>query len=98
MAHHRSAKKRIRQTAKRTTVNRARTSRIKTFIKKVETALTQGDAEGAKLAFREAEPEIRRGVAKGVLKRNTASRRISRLARSVNNLARPVSSTGHSSV
>lgn len=90
MAHHRSAKKRIRQTAKRTAVNRARTSRIKTFIKKVEIALSDGDAEAARLAFRVAEPEIRRGVAKGVLKRNTASRRISRLARSVNGLDQSV--------
>lgn len=88
MAHHRSAKKRIRQTEKRTAVNRARTSRIKTFIKKVERAVSEGDAEAARLAFSAAEPEIRRGVAKGVLKRNTASRRISRLARSINSLDR----------
>ena len=88
MAHHRSAKKRIRQTEKRTAINRARTSRIKTFIKKVESAVSEGDAEAARHAFSEAEPEIRRGVVKGVLKRNTASRRISRLARSINSLDR----------
>jgi len=96
MAHHRSAKKRIRQTAKRTTINRARTSRIKTFIKKVESAVSEGDAEAARLAFQAAEPEIRRGVAKGVLKRNTASRRISRLARSINSLDRGVQEPGTS--
>jgi small subunit ribosomal protein S20 len=87
MAHHRSAKKRIRQTAKRTTINRARTSRIRTYIKKVEQALASGDHEAAEGALRVAEPEIRRGVGKGVLKLNTASRRISRLARKVNHLA-----------
>lgn len=87
MAHHRSAKKRIRQTAKRTAINRARTSRIRTYIKKVEQALASGDREAAEGALRVAEPEIRRGVSKGVLKLNTASRRISRLARKVNLLA-----------
>jgi small subunit ribosomal protein S20 len=87
MAHHRSAKKRIRQTVKRTAINRARTSRIRTYIKKVELALTSGDHDAAEGALRAAEPEIRRGVTKGVLKLNTASRRISRLARKVNHLA-----------
>jgi small subunit ribosomal protein S20 len=87
MAQHRSAKKRIRQTIKRTAVNRARTSRIRTYIKKVEQALASGDHEAAAGALRVAEPEIRRGVGKGVLKLNTASRRISRLARKVNHLA-----------
>lgn len=86
MAHHRSAKKRIRQTAKRTEINRARLNRVRTFIKKVEQATAAGDAEAAQVALRAAEPEIRRGVAKGVLKLNTASRRISRLARKVNQL------------
>ncbi len=86
MAHHRSAKKRIRQTEKRTVVNRARTSRIRSYIKKVEMAVTSGDHEAAQSALREAEPEIRRGVRKGVLKLNTASRRISRLARRVNQM------------
>ena len=88
MAHHRSAKKRIRQTVKLTAINRARTSRIRTFIKKVEQALASGDHETAAGALRAAEPEIRRGVGKGVLKLNTASRRISRLARKVNHLAK----------
>jgi small subunit ribosomal protein S20 len=87
MAHHRSAKKRIRQTEKRTAVNRARTSRIRTFIKKVEKAVSTGDLDSARTALAAAEPEIRRGVGKGVLKLNTASRRISRLTRKVNRLA-----------
>ena len=89
MAHHRSAKKRIRQTAKRTAVNRARSSRIRTFIKKVELAVASGDAAAAESALQAAEPEIRRGVSKGVLKLNTASRRISRLSKKVNQLASP---------
>jgi small subunit ribosomal protein S20 len=87
MAHHPSAKKRIRQTAKRTQINRARTSRIRTFIKKVELAVAGGDRDAAQEALRAAEPEIRRGVNKGVLKLNTASRRISRLSRKVNMMA-----------
>lgn len=87
MAHHPSAKKRIRQTAKRTEINRARTSRIRTFIKKVEQAVASGDRDAAQHALRAAEPEIRRGVNKGVLKLNTASRRISRLSKKVNTMA-----------
>lgn len=86
MAHHRSAKKRIRQTVKRTAINRARTSRIKTYVKKVERAVESGDHAAAVAALRVAEPEIRRGVGKGVLKLNTASRRISRLSKKVNRL------------
>lgn len=87
MAHHRSAKKRIRQTAKRTATNRSRVSRIKTFMRKVEDALAKGDYETARSAFASAEPEIRRGVTRGVLHLNTASRKISRLSRRVKALA-----------
>ena len=83
MAHHRSAKKRIRQTEKRTAVNRSRMSRIRTFVRKVEDALAKGDADTARTAFAEAEPELRRGVSKGVVHLNTASRKISRLSRRV---------------
>jgi small subunit ribosomal protein S20 len=86
MAHTRSAKKRIRQTDKRTAMNRARTSRIKTFIKKVEQAVASGDHAAAESAFRVCEPEIRRGANKGVLKLNTASRRVSRLARKIHRM------------
>ena len=89
MAHHRSAKKRIRQTAKRTAVNRARTSRIKTFLRKVENAVAKGDYDTARSAFAAAEPEIRRGVTKGMLHLNTASRKISRLSRRVKALRAP---------
>ena len=87
MANTPQAKKRIRRNARRADINGARVSRIRTFIKKVELAVAGGDAEAAQNALREAEPEIRRGVRKGVLKLNTASRRISRLARRVNQLS-----------
>jgi len=80
MAHHKSAKKRIRQTAKRTRVNRARISRIRTYQRKVEDAISSGDQEKARAAFRDAQPELMRGAGKGVLHRNTVSRRLSRLS------------------
>ena len=89
MAHHRSANKRIRQTVKRTAINRARSSRVRTFIKRVEQAVARGDADAARAAFQVAEPEIRRAVTRRVLKLNTASRRISRLSRQVSSLATP---------
>jgi small subunit ribosomal protein S20 len=78
MAQHKSAKKRIRQTERRTAVNRARVSRVRNFIKKLETAITSGDKTAAQAAFKEAQPEIQRGVRTGVLQRNTASRKLSR--------------------
>ena len=83
MAHHKSAQKRIRQTERRTVVNRARRSRIRTFIKRVEAALDSGDANAAATALKQAQPEIMRGVSKGVLKLGTASRKVSRLAQRV---------------
>ena len=83
MANHRSAKKRIRQTARRTAVNRNRISRIRTFVKTVEEAIESGNKEAAATAFRAAQPEIHRGVTKGVLHRNTAARRLSRLSRRI---------------
>ncbi len=79
MAHHKSAKKRIRQTARKTVANGARVSRIRTYVKKVETAIASGDKSAAQDAFKAAQPEIQRGVTKGVMARNTASRKISRL-------------------
>jgi small subunit ribosomal protein S20 len=79
MAHHKSAKKRIRQTETRTERNRARVSRVRTFIKKVEQAIATGNKDVAQQALVEAQPEIHRGVSRGVLHRNTAARKISRL-------------------
>ena len=83
MANTPSAKKRILQIKKRTAVNTARRSRIRTFIRKVEEAIKGGDAAEAREALRLAQPEIMRGTAKGVLHTNTASRKISRLAHRV---------------
>ena len=80
MAHHKSAQKRIRQTERRTDINRARRSRIRTFIKRVEAAINSGEYDKAKEALRQAQPEIMRGVSKGVLTLGTASRKVSRLS------------------
>ena len=80
MAHHKSAKKRIRQTERRTEVNRARESRIRTFVKKVETAILSGKKDEAAAALVAAQPELHRGVAKGFLHKNTAARKLSRLS------------------
>ncbi len=86
MAHTKSAKKRIRQNERRRRINRSRISRIRTFVKKVELAIASGDREAAAAALRAAQPEVMRGVTKGVLHRNTAARKISRLARRINAL------------
>jgi small subunit ribosomal protein S20 len=86
MASHKSAEKRIRQTAKRTAINRSRVSRVRTFVKKVEVAIASGDREAARAAFQLAQPELHRAVTKGVLHRNTVSRKLSRLAAQVNAL------------
>lgn len=80
MANHASAKTRIRRNARRADINGARRSRIRTFIKRIELALTVGDAKKAEEAFKEAQPEIQRGVAKGILHKNTAARKLSRLS------------------
>jgi small subunit ribosomal protein S20 len=87
MAHHASAKKRIRQTEKRTAINRARKSRVRTYLKKVELAIASGDRESAASAFREAQPEIMRGAQKGVIHRNAAARTLSRLSARIKRLA-----------
>lgn len=79
MAQHHSAKKRIRQEARRTVRNRARVSRIRTFVKKVEAAIQSGDKDAAQAALKAAQPELHRGVNRGALHRNTAARKISRL-------------------
>jgi len=80
MANHKSAEKRIRQTARRTEVNGARISRIRTFVKKVETAIDSGDKAAAAEALKAAQPEMMRGTSKGVLHANTVARKISRLS------------------
>ena len=79
MANSPQAKKRVRQTARRTAVNKARRSRLRTFIRKVEEAIASGDQGAARDALKAAQPEIMRGATKGVLHKNTASRKVSRL-------------------
>ena len=80
MANHPSAEKRIRQTARRTDVNRARLSRIRTFVKKVETAIAAGDKNAAKEAFAAAAPELQRGASKSVVHHRAVARKLSRLS------------------
>jgi len=80
MANTTSAKKRVRQTVRRTEQNRERRSRLRNAIKRVEDAVLSSNKEAAQIAFKNAEPEIMRGVTKGVLPKNTASRKISRLS------------------
>ena len=86
MANHKSAEKRIRQTEKRTAINRSRMSRVRTFVKKVEAAIASGDKAAAQSAFQQAQPELHRAVTKGVMHKNTASRKLSRLALGINAL------------
>lgn len=83
MANHSSTKKAIRKTVAKTAVNKSRISRIRTFIKKVETAVVANDKENAKQALIIAQSEIMRGVSCKVIKKNTASRKVSRLAKKV---------------
>ena len=80
MANHKSAKKRIIRNANRAEINKSRVSRIRTFIKKVESAITSGDQAAAQTALKEAQPEIMRGVTKGVLHKNTGANQKSRLS------------------
>ncbi len=80
MANHKSAEKRIRRNARRAEINGARRNRIRTFIKKIEAAILDGNATNAETALKNAQPEIQRGVAKGIMHKNTAGRKISRLS------------------
>ncbi|MDP6345077.1 MAG: 30S ribosomal protein S20 [Alphaproteobacteria bacterium] len=84
MAHSNQAKKRQRQAERRAVVNRGRRSRVRTFVRKVEEAIASGDRGAAVAALKAAEPVLARGSQKGIMKRNTATRRISRLTRLVN--------------
>ena len=87
MANTPQAKKRIRRNQRRAEVNGARVGRIRTFVKRVEAALAAGDKTAAAAAIAEAQPELARGVARGVLHRNTASRKFSRLTKRIAGLA-----------
>ncbi|MFG1296329.1 MULTISPECIES: 30S ribosomal protein S20 [Xanthobacter] len=87
MANTPSAKKAARKIERRTEVNRSRRSRVRTYLRKLEDALSTGDAAAATAAFKAAEPEIMRAVTKGVLHKNTASRKVSRLAARVRKIS-----------
>lgn len=83
MANTSSAKKATRKIARRTAVNKNRRSRVRTYVRKVEEALASGDKAAAQAAFVEVQPELMRAAAKGVVHKNTASRKVSRLAQRV---------------
>jgi small subunit ribosomal protein S20 len=83
MANTPQAKKRIRRNERRSEINTNRMSRIRSFVKRVEAAIAEGDKSAASDALRAAQPELARGVARGVLHRNTASRKMSRLSKRV---------------
>ncbi|WP_417726852.1 30S ribosomal protein S20 [Roseovarius sp.] len=86
MANTPQSKKRAKQNEKRFAVNKARRSRIRTFLRKVEEAIASGDQDAAVTALRNAQPELMRGVTKGVVHKNTAARKISRLSSRVKSL------------
>ena len=87
MANSAQAKKRIRQNERRRLINKSRVSRIRTFVRKVEEAIASGDKSAAGDALKAAQPEIMRGVTKGVIHKKTASRKVSRLSARVKALA-----------
>ncbi|WP_071674467.1 30S ribosomal protein S20 [Nioella nitratireducens] len=87
MANSPQAKKRARQNERRFAINKARRSRIRTYLRKVEEAIASGDQDAAKTALREVQPELMRGVTKGVLHKNTVARKMSRLSSRVKAMA-----------
>ena len=80
MANTPQSKKRARQLERRTEVNKARRSRIRTYLRKVEEAIASGNSDAAKAALLQAQPELARGVTKGVMHKNTVARKMSRLS------------------
>ncbi|MBD3785506.1 MAG: 30S ribosomal protein S20 [Sphingomonadales bacterium] len=87
MANTPQSKKRARQSERRNDINRARRSRIRTFLRKVEEAIASGDATAAKAALQAVQPELARGVTKGVMHKNTVARKMSRLSARVKSLS-----------
>lgn len=87
MANTRSAKKMVRKIARRTEVNKARRSRVRTYVRKVEEAIASGDKQAAQDALKAAQPELMRAVTKGVMHKNTSSRKVSRLSKRVGAMA-----------
>ena len=86
MANTSSAKKRVRRDERKTDINISRRSRIRTYIKRVEAAIEEGNKDAANAALKEAQPELMRGVSRGVYKKNTAARKISRLSHRINEI------------
>jgi small subunit ribosomal protein S20 len=86
MANHASAKKRIRTNNRQAAVNQSRMSRIRTFVKKVELAILSGNAAEAKAALQNAQPEMQKGISKGILKKNAVARKLSRLSSRIKSL------------
>ncbi len=80
MANHASTKKRVRRTERRAAINKSRVSRMRTFLVKVEKAIASGSAKEAQEALKAAQPELQRNAAKGLLHKNTAARKMSRLS------------------
>ena len=87
MAQHKSAKKRILRNEKKRVINHARISRIRTFIKRVESAIVAGDKDLAAAAFKVAQPELHKAVSRGVLVKNTVARKLSRLSKNIKALS-----------
>jgi small subunit ribosomal protein S20 len=87
MANTPQSKKRARQSERRADVNKSRRSRIRTFLRKVEEAIESGDRDAASAALRSAQPELMRGVTKGIFHKNTAARKMSRLSARVKAIA-----------
>jgi small subunit ribosomal protein S20 len=87
MAHHKSAKKRIRRNERQRLVNRARIGSIRTSVRSVEAAIADGDKTAAQAAFVQAQPQLMRGVVKGVVARNAMRRKLSRLSRRIKAMA-----------
>lgn len=86
MANTPQAKKRARQNERRFEINKARRSRVRTYLRKVEEAIESGDKDAAKSALREAQPELMRGVSRGIFHKNTVARKMSRLSSRVKSL------------
>lgn len=86
MANHISARKRVLRNTRRAVINGSRMSRVRTCIKKVELALQKGDVQEAQSAFQAAQPELHRSVAKGLIHKSTASRKLSRLSAKIKSL------------
>ena len=80
MANHASAKKRVRRNAKHADINKSRRSRIRTFVKRVEMAISAKDSKAANEALKLAQPELQKGVAKGIFHKNAVARKLSRLS------------------